>query len=186
MCSSLLVKISSTHNDCLAVGWSDVDFSWRSFVMPMCLQLEKKGHQNQKLFLLMKNIWKVLLSVALNNSPLQRSLTANFTKHPRTNRLFKQVGVSPSCVLLHIKAMNPSLHAITERIQTVGAGAFFLFFVFFLFFLTILYRRTPPLEGVCCQSVTFLVPSVSSRRFLFHRCTTHFLCILSKQGVPLY
>lgn len=163
MCSSLLAKISSTHNDCLAVGWSDADFSWRSFVMPMCLQLEKKGHQNQKLFLLMKNIWKVLLSVALNNSPLQRSLTANFTKHPR-------------------KAMNPSLHVITEDTNFWC----WCFFLFFFFFLTILYRRTPPLEGVCCQSVTFLVPSVSSRRFLFHHCTTHFLCILSKQGVPSY
>lgn len=111
MCSSLLAKISSTHNDCLAVGWSDVDFSWRYFVMPMCLQLEKKGHQNQKLFLLMKNIWKVLLSVALNNSPLQRSLTANFTKHPR-------------------KAMNPSLHVITED-TNFWCWCFFLFFFFF-------------------------------------------------------
>lgn len=29
--------------------------------------------------------------------------------------------------------MNPSLHVVTERIQTFGAGAFFCFFLFVFF-----------------------------------------------------
>lgn len=78
-------------------------------------------------------------------------------------------------MLLHIKAMNPSLHAITERIQTVGAGAFFLFFFFFSVFFDNLVQKNATTGGRLLSkcdifsAVSFLtqVP-VSSLHYTFH------------------
>lgn len=82
---------------CMGAGLKWCVIKCRSFGMPMCLWLEKGGHQNPNLFFLMKSIWKVLLSVALNHSPLQRSLTANFTKHPPEQADYKEMRVALVC-----------------------------------------------------------------------------------------
>lgn len=81
---------------------------------------------------------KVLLSVALNHSPLQQSLTANFTKHPpeQADYISKRASEGgPGCTRIHLTAMNPSLHT-SHR----GNKSLVLLFLF-SFFLTILYRR---------------------------------------------
>lgn len=99
----------------------------------MCLWLEK-GHQNQKLFLLMKKICKVLLSIALNHSPLQQSSTANFAKHP-TEQADYTKGWLVSCA-----HSSNSHETVFTRHLTEDTNCWCCSLIFF-FFLTILYRR---------------------------------------------
>lgn len=83
----------------------------------------------------MKNIWKVLLSVALNHSPLQQSLTANFTKHPPEQADYiNERGWPGLC------ANSSNRHeSVFTRHHTEDTNCWCCFF--FFFFLTILYRR---------------------------------------------
>lgn len=124
----------------------------------MCLWLEK-GASESKTVPPDEEYLKVLLSVALNHSPLQRSLTANFTKRPLEQADYLKTSEGdPGCVLIH-----PNSHeSVFTRHHTEDTNCWCCF----LFFLTILYRRIPPLRGIPCQSGTFSVPSVSSCRFL--------------------
>lgn len=133
----------------------------------------KKGHQNQKLFLLMKNIWQSLTQRCTESLSTSAVLNCKLYEAPSwTSRLFKnKARVDQGCVLIHLN----SHESVFTRHHTEDTNCWCCFFVF----LTILYRRMPPPSGIPCQSGTSSVLSVSSCRFLCHLCTTHFPCILS-------
>lgn len=98
----------------------------------------QRGIRIQKLFLLVKNIWKVLLSAALNHSPLQQSLATNLRKHPPqqadyTNKWSEGGGLCAN------SSYQPwiCLHTPSHR----GHKFLVLLFVCFVLGGTILYRR---------------------------------------------
>lgn len=132
----------------------------------------KKRHQNQITVPPgeEKNL-KVLLSIALNHSPLlQQILNCKLYKAPYSEQAdFYKTGWPGSWIRVFL-----TCHHIKDT------NCWCCSFVFvFIFWQSCTEESIPPLSGVPCESVTFSVPSISSCRFLCHLCTTCFPRILS-------
>lgn len=94
----------------------------------MCLWRGKKGHQNQKLFLLMKNIRQSLTqrcTESLSTSAVLNCKVLRSTLFERADSLRTSEGGARVVRWFSLTAVNPSLHAITED---TNCWCCFLFF----------------------------------------------------------